>query len=87
MSRLRSMDYLERPAPDPNIVYSPHIYEPQSFKHQGISGIPEGATYPGVIAGKRWDRAALEEAVAPVDRGCLRPAPRAQEESSGPGVQ
>ena len=65
INRLDGMRYLEAP-PDANVVYSPHIYEPHEFTHQGVQGRPEPVSYPGRIAGKQWDRDTLEKAVAPV---------------------
>lgn len=67
LNRLEGMQYLEAP-PDSNVVYSPHMYEPHQFTHQGVQGRPEGVHYPGAIAGKEWNRAAIEEAMAPVVR-------------------
>lgn len=65
VNRLDGMRYLEAP-PDGNVVYSPHIYEPHEFTHQGVQGAPEPVSYPGLIRGKQWNRAALEQAVAAV---------------------
>ena len=59
------MSYLEAP-PDANVVYSPHMYEPGQFTHQGVESRPEPVAYPSVIEGKRWDRAALERTLEPV---------------------
>ncbi|MDO8346008.1 MAG: cellulase family glycosylhydrolase [Cellvibrio sp.] len=55
-----------RPLDVPGVVYSVHMYLPHVFTHQGIKD--RGAkqwVYPGEIAGKRWDKAALEEALQP----------------------
>jgi len=49
----------------PGIVYSFHFYQPMQFTHQGIHQNPAGATYPGLIGDKRWDKAALEHAMLP----------------------
>jgi aryl-phospho-beta-D-glucosidase BglC (GH1 family) len=65
LNRLLGMEYLEAP-PDDNVVYSPHMYEPHEFTHQGVQGRPEPVPYPGEIRGKRWDRATIEETLAPV---------------------
>jgi hypothetical protein len=65
INRLSGMAYLA-PPPDDNIVYSPHMYEPHEFTHQGVQGRPEPVPYPGEIRGKRWDRTMLEETLAPV---------------------
>jgi aryl-phospho-beta-D-glucosidase BglC (GH1 family) len=54
------------PPPDHNVVYSPHMYEPHKFTHQGIGGNPEGVRYPGVIEGRQWNRDAIEAAMQPV---------------------
>jgi endoglucanase len=67
VNRLDAMVYLEA-APAANVVYSPHMYEPHEFTHQGVLGRPEPVPYPGEIRGKRWDRAALEATLAPVVR-------------------
>ncbi|MBS1371274.1 MAG: cellulase family glycosylhydrolase [Lentisphaeria bacterium] len=50
----------------PNVIYSFHIYSPAEYTHQGIYNRPEGIAYPGMIAGKMWNRAALEKEMAPV---------------------
>lgn len=65
VSRLAGMAYLD-PPPAGNLVYSPHMYEPLEFTHQGVNGRPEPVAYPGIIGGKRWDRAAMEVAFEPV---------------------
>ena len=55
-----------RPMDVPNVVYSVHMYMPHKFTHQGV--YDDGAvkyTYPGVVDGKKWDRAALEAALKP----------------------
>jgi hypothetical protein len=54
-----------QPLPLPRIVYSFHFYDPHPFTHQGIHNNPAGITYPGEIAGKVWNKAALEEAMQP----------------------
>ncbi len=50
-----------------NVVYSAHMYVPGAFTHQGVHS-PSAApvSYPGLIDGKRWDKAALEKALQPV---------------------
>jgi endoglucanase len=48
-----------------HVIYSFHMYEPHAFTHQGIYGNPTGVSYPGVIAGRRWDKEQLREAMAP----------------------
>jgi endoglucanase len=49
----------------PNCVYSFHLYAPHQFTHQGIHSNPAGIVYPGVIAGKRWDKDALRQELEP----------------------
>ncbi|MFA6545947.1 MAG: cellulase family glycosylhydrolase [Limisphaerales bacterium] len=56
-----------RPLDVPGVVYSVHMYLPHEFTHQGVHD--DGSkrwVYPGEIAGKRWDKAALEAALQPV---------------------
>lgn len=65
MNRLLGFAYLA-PPPDHNVVYSPHMYEPHKFTHQGIQNNPEGVRYPGLIEGKEWNRRTMEEALQPV---------------------
>jgi hypothetical protein len=48
-----------------NVVYSVHMYEPIAFTHQGVFKPSGPVSYPGEIAGKRWDRRALEAALQP----------------------
>jgi hypothetical protein len=54
------------PLPVPGVVYSVHIYVPHEFTHQGVHGGSTGIMYPGVIAGKPWDKAALRRVLQPV---------------------
>jgi endoglucanase len=54
-----------RPLTVPNVVYSPHMYLPFEFTHQGTFGRPAGYRYPGEIAGKIWGKAELEAALQP----------------------
>jgi hypothetical protein len=49
----------------PNVVYSVHMYLPHEFTHQGVFSPSEPIRYPGEIGGKRWDKAALREALQP----------------------
>ncbi len=65
INRLMGMSYLDAP-PDPNVVYSPHMYEPHQFTHQGVQGRPEGVSYPGTVNGREWNRKAVEETLQPV---------------------
>jgi len=56
-----------RPLDVPGVVYSVHMYLPHAFTHQGVHD--DGTkrwVYPGEIAGKHWDKAALEAALQPV---------------------
>ena len=68
-----------RPTRDPNTIYSFHCFAPRAFTMQGAAPPPAGApagapdaaspgpvTYPGMVAGERWDRARLETLFAPV---------------------
>jgi endoglucanase len=48
-----------------NCVYSFHLYAPHQFTHQGIQGNPGGIVYPGLIAGKHWDKEALRHHLEP----------------------
>jgi aryl-phospho-beta-D-glucosidase BglC (GH1 family) len=64
-NRLEGMDYLERP-PDDNVVYSPHMYEPHAFTHQGVQGRPQPFPYPGKFGNRNWDRAEMERVLEPV---------------------
>lgn len=51
-----------------NVVYSVHMYVPGAFTHQGVHNkSAQPVHYPGVIDGKRWDKAALETVLRPVD--------------------
>lgn len=54
-----------QPIPVSNIVYSVHMYMPSAFTHQGVFGSSPPVTYPGMIQGKLWDKAQLEEALKP----------------------
>jgi len=44
---------------DDKLIYGAHQYLPQQYTHQGIKKRPRGINYPGVIAGKNWDKNAL----------------------------
>lgn len=54
------------PLPVSNVVYSVHMYVPMAFTHQGVFEQKPPVDYPGAIEGRRWDRAALAEVLAPV---------------------
>lgn len=49
-----------------NVVYSVHMYLPHAFTHQNVHGQTPSYRYPGLIAGKTWDKAQLEKALQPV---------------------
>ena len=66
MTRIAAMDAHLQPVADSNVVYSVHVYEPYGFTCWESWVVPQPVSYPGVIAGRRWDRAALEEAVRPI---------------------
>lgn len=53
------------PLPVSNVVYSVHMYLPHAFTHQGVHQKGPAYTYPGVIGGQTWDKAALERALQP----------------------
>lgn len=55
-----------KPLPFDHVIYSPHVYEPQEFTHQGVFGKPTGIPYPGRVAGGMWDRERLRKELAPV---------------------
>lgn len=64
------------PLPYPKIIYSVHVYRPDSFTHQGLRNVANthiseamekvGVAYPGVADGVLWNRARMEEELAPV---------------------
>ena len=52
------------PIPVERVVYSPHMYLPLEFTHQGVDKTrPEGTVYPGTINGKYWGKAELRQAL------------------------
>jgi len=53
------------PPDDPYIVFSPHMYEPGEFSHQGVNNRPEGAIYPGRIGGMNWNKEKLRWVMEP----------------------
>jgi len=56
-----------RPLAVSNVVYSAHMYVPGEFTHQGVhSKTGKPVSYPGLINGKQWDKAALEAVLQPV---------------------
>jgi hypothetical protein len=61
------------PLPDQRVIYSVHIYEPFPFTKQGFDAAEAGhrgddavVHYPGRIRFRLWNRARLEDVVAPV---------------------
>ena len=54
------------PLPVPGVVYSVHMYVPGQFTHQGVHGGATGVSYPGLIAGKQWDKEQLRRTLQPV---------------------
>ncbi len=54
------------PLPVSNLVYSVHMYIPHAFTHQGVNNQGPAYRYPGMVAGKMWDRSQLEAALQPV---------------------
>lgn len=53
----------------PNIIYSPHFYEPLNFTAQGIAALGFGGvvlSYPSTINGVVWDKNQLITALQPV---------------------
>lgn len=49
---------------DSKIIYGAHMYLPNQFTHQGIKKRPRPVAYPGIIAGKNWDKDALEKSMS-----------------------
>lgn len=64
VNRFEGLQYLDPPQ-DPKIVYSPHMYLPHAFTHQGVQNRPEGIQYPGRIGMQYWDKEALRKAMQP----------------------
>lgn len=64
VDRFEGLQYLD-PPPDPKVVYSPHMYLPHDFTHQGIQGRRSEITYPGRIGVQYWDKEMLRKAMAP----------------------
>jgi len=61
---VEGMEWLE-PLDVPGVVYSPHFYTPGEFTHQGVFSPSGPVSYPGLIAGHQWDKAALRAAMKP----------------------
>lgn len=65
---------------DPRVIYSPHVYDPYPYSHQGLGTFnkaptadtwPDRTAYPGMIAneygdGVYWDKDRLRDLLAPV---------------------
>jgi len=47
----------------PNVVYSVHMYVPQTFTHQGVDTSLTTWVYPGMIDGKYWNKEQLRESL------------------------
>jgi len=47
------------------VIYSFHMYRPQSFTHQGVYDDRTGIAYPGRIDGELWDKERLREEILP----------------------
>lgn len=60
-----SFEYLT-PIDVPNLVYEVHLYRPSEFTHQGIYNSKTGIVYPGMIAGRNYNKAALKKVLKPV---------------------
>lgn len=73
----------------PNIIYSVHMYQPQSLTHQQFSAQTPAYSYPGTIDGKYYDKNVLKQILQPIKNyqdkyrvpiyigefGCIRWAP------------
>lgn len=65
VNRLEGMKYLTPPS-DPHLVYSPHMYLPREFTHQGVvNNLPMGVQYPGIINGVLWNKERLRQSLEP----------------------
>ncbi|WP_162908006.1 glycoside hydrolase family 5 protein [Allorhizocola rhizosphaerae] len=62
---------------DPRVIYSPHVYDPYPYSHQGLgtfnqaptsSDWPDKTSYPGVIGDAHWDKDRLRALLEPVVR-------------------
>jgi hypothetical protein len=45
------------------VIYSFHMYKPHEFTHQSVHGGEANLVYPGIIAGRHYDKEALREAM------------------------
>lgn len=64
INRLEGLTYLT-PLQIPNIIYSPHMYEPGAFTHQGIDNRKSNLQYPGQIGMQYWNKEKLRQILAP----------------------
>lgn len=64
IERPDGMAYLAPPS-SYRLLYSPHIYIPRSFTHQGVL-FEKSVEYPGKIDGEYWDINRLEQGLAAV---------------------
>lgn len=69
IDRIAGMALL-RPLDDPRVIYSPHMYLPKAFTHQGVfAELPRsGVHYPGIADQLYWDREKLQQVLEPVRR-------------------
>ncbi len=51
---------------DRSVIYSPHIYDPHTLTHQGVSEKSVEWQYPGYINGVYWDKEQLRVFLKPV---------------------
>lgn len=54
------------PVADNRVIYGVHVYSPHAFTHQGIRQIPIGATYPGIVRFRKWDKERLQKTLSPL---------------------
>ena len=55
-----------RPIDLPHIIYSFHFYLPHLYTHQGVGNYQLKYSYPGMVAGEKWDIDTLRRQVQPV---------------------
>jgi aryl-phospho-beta-D-glucosidase BglC (GH1 family) len=54
------------PVPFSNVIYEVHMYQPESYTHQGVFDNKSGITYPGLIGNSLYDKNALRKILQPV---------------------